>query len=90
MGNVDDGGPAWPQVRTISGPLGEHQAGPAYQGVTVRDWFAGQVLAGCQYEDAMTFGAIDDGTAQSSADDYAKMAYAIADAMLAARKAGAP
>ena len=46
-----------------------------HQGMSLRDWFAGQALEGHGY----------DGW---GAQDIAEMAYEIADAMLAARTAG--
>jgi hypothetical protein len=69
---IDDGGPAFPFAATFAG-----NAPMQAQGISLRDWFAGQVLAGmCAnrlYDDVL----------------YAKMAreaYIAADAMLAARK----
>ena len=68
---MDAGGPAFPSS-VDHGIDGEH-----YKGMDLRDWFAGQALAGfmanskCEYSDP---GA-------------AKAAYALADAMLAARAA---
>lgn len=68
----DDGGPAFPV------PSGYETAGPAlYPGMTLRDYFAGQALAGmCSY------GAYRhvDGKAGIVAD-----AYEIADAMISER-----
>ncbi len=65
MSDIKDGGPAFPA----------HWNGlqPAQQGMTLRDWFAGQALAG-------QLSIPTDATAE----DFAKSSYAIADAMLAA------
>jgi hypothetical protein len=54
----DDGGPAFPAL--------------THPGMSLRDWFAGQVLASPIDDDADA--------------DLARRCYAIADAMLAARK----
>ena len=68
MSTINDGGPVhpthWDGVR------------PAHHGMTLRDWFAGQALAGL----------IADPSRDGSADDRARYAYAYADAMLKARE----
>ncbi|MEC5289433.1 MULTISPECIES: hypothetical protein [unclassified Aurantimonas] len=70
----NDGGPAFPEAVAIS-PTGYLYQGK--DGMTLRDWFAGQALAaqgpGAEYGDKIT------------PEAYAKAAYAIADAMLAER-----
>jgi|LakMenEpi03Aug12_release.lakeMendotaPanAssembly.Ray.scaffolds.fasta_scaffold08163_13 hypothetical protein len=68
---INDGGPAFPSV-------GEGFGNPSYSapGMTLRDWFAGQALAG----------ALADPTCDLSPIELAKIAYKEADAMLAARK----
>lgn len=77
MSAVNDGGPAFPEHR--AGPM--YFAGPNGQprpvmetvgGMSLRDWFAGQALAGM---------------VPDTAQNKALAAYAIADAMLAAREA---
>lgn len=60
MSNPKDGGPAFPH--TWRDDHGE--------GMSLRDWFAGQALAGIN---------------ANTAADAAALCYAIADAMLAAR-----
>lgn len=74
MTKVDDGGPAFASLeRGHDGSL------TAFQGMTLRDWFAGQTLAGIWA----------DATLKGTAEQIAKAAYDQADAMLAARaKAG--
>jgi hypothetical protein len=74
----DNGGPAFPQpdlsgygMGPVEGPDGQYQM----QGMTLRDWFAGQALAGIAAS----------GSTLPYKDD-ADMAYKYADAMLAARK----
>ncbi len=86
---IDDGGPAF------SGGLFEPQHGgsndrePWNHGMSLRDWFAGQALAG------ITAGLCSDVSRGDSAydrlgfSDAAQDAYKLADCMIAARKAGA-
>jgi hypothetical protein len=71
---VDDGGPAFP-VPTSPG-------GMTPCGMSLRDWFAGQVLSGL-------YSTPDTDLGKDCCDMYAEVAYDAADAMLAARKAGA-
>ncbi|KEA07161.1 hypothetical protein [Rhizobium rhizogenes] len=74
---IDNGGPAFPVTFEGGGNNGES---PAYfEGMTLRDWFAGQALA------ESTRGIWD----SHKYDDVAKRAYGIADAMISARKGGA-
>jgi hypothetical protein len=70
---INDGGPAFPMSYDNSLAY----TYPSHQGMTLRDWFAGQALAGMcvEYTDD-----IFNLTAAS------KCAYAYADAMLAARE----
>ncbi len=74
---INDGGPAFPfgQISEITGqPINGYFA----PGMTLRDWFAGQALAGlvaninCAYK----------------TQTFAKRALEIADAMIRARKGG--
>ncbi len=72
----DDGGPAFPQLEPNSAYFNA-------TGMTLRDWFAGQALAGviptCNMEDIRE----DDKTKEML---FARKVYRIADAMLKARK----
>lgn len=70
---IKDGGPAFPRA-----PLGEDCAHPYGQqdGMSLRDWFAGQALAGLLSEGEY----VDE-------RPVAFRAYVYADAMLAAREA---
>ena len=76
MSKCDNGGPAFP----IPGSEREPERG----GMTLRDWFAGQALAG----DAAN--SSDGNYSQSASDaqllNAAKLFYRIADAMIEARK----
>jgi hypothetical protein len=74
MTTINDGGPAFPfgQISEITGqPINGYFA----PGMTLRDWFAGQALAGLTADpDMPTF------------HKCAEIAYACADAMLRARE----
>ena len=68
----DNGGPAFPMSAHP-----DHGYGPGEsvkEGMTLRDWFAGQALAGLA------------ATIATSVDGVAVYAYGIADAMLKARE----
>lgn len=69
---MDDGGSAFPSPGIVF-PQGTQQG--AYEGMSLRDWFAGQALAG-----AMAAGGY------GSAEKTSSMAYQAADAMLNERK----
>jgi hypothetical protein len=64
-----DGGPAFPEAR----------GGGVTPGMTLRDYFAGQAIAGF-----MPGAAVDD----SYVRQFARRAYQVADAMIEARDAG--
>lgn len=70
MAITNDGGSAFPYGGGSDGP---------FPGMTLRDWFAGQAMAGW----LASFGP-DDGCRASGIADFA---YEIADAMLVAREA---
>ncbi len=77
MSDIKDGGPAFPgQMPTGFDP----RSGNYFEGMTLRDWFAGQAACGyCSREDSI----------RAHYDAIAADAYGIADAMLEARKEGA-
>jgi hypothetical protein len=82
---INDGGPAFPHLRRhISDntyiPLAEG-------GMSLRDWFAGQALAGIAM--ATTTAAIHGIGQVPPPEIEAEWAFATADAMLAAREEGA-
>lgn len=76
MTDREDGGPAFPRA----GHINEHgnEVG-AEDGLSLRDWFAGQALAGMM--EAYRHG-------EARHDHAAHDAYAFADAMIAQRKSG--
>ena len=76
---IDDGGPAFP---VSLGSL--HDQYFASHGMSLRDWFAGQALAGLM---AATAHPESGGPSHSYGghDGLARTAYAFADAMLAAK-----
>ena len=75
MSEIDDGGPAFPGL--IPGAMGTVIR--SQEGMSLRDWFAGQALAGMHARDSY-----DDG--QASPKQRARLAYIDADAMIEARK----
>ncbi len=70
MSDKDDGGPAFPQKEPLTSDC---------QGMTLRDWFAGQAIQSA-------WEARDKGYFEGDDSDMARCAYQIADAMLEARK----
>lgn len=71
MSKRDNGGYAFP--RDGRSPFGPQD------GMTLRDWFAGQALAGLSANSAVSLGLYP-------TDEFASNCFAIADAMLEARK----
>lgn len=73
-----DGGPAFPHVNPNYD--GNWDKEPQRAGMSIRDWFAGQALAG------LSTATDADGQWQSDPSGLAKESYAIADAMLKERE----
>jgi hypothetical protein len=71
---VDDGGPAFPRPTSTDEASERCNVFYAQDGMTLRDWFAGQALS-----NAYTQADVDP-------DRIARWSYELADAMLAARK----
>lgn len=87
---IDDGGPAFPRVVCEDGVPPDVR-----EGMTLRDWFAGQALTRSDLNSRIVERVIGENIQkfivreqQEKAAAMARHAYAIADAMLAARKAG--
>jgi hypothetical protein len=78
---LEDGGPAYPA--TVA--TGIANLTTDHPGMSLRDWFAGQALAGIMGPnyDWFTSGPSETG---SRAHEAAHFAYSLADAMLEARK----
>jgi hypothetical protein len=75
--------PAFPLRARGDGSIFER----SHEGMTLRDWFAGQALAGMMANQAMLNATLrKTQTGESVADWTAKGAYAVADAMLAERE----
>ena len=92
MSKTNNGGPAFPQFEVVAGERDGHgDAIEAYTvatgGMSLRDWFAGQALAGIS---ATAMGAARK-VGETHNQAHARWAYETADAMLAerAKKGGA-
>jgi hypothetical protein len=59
---------------------------PAHVGMSLRDYFAAQALTGAQIWDAVINGKNAEFANENGVDQLAKVAYAVADAMLKARE----
>ncbi|SCM71599.1 conserved hypothetical protein [uncultured Pleomorphomonas sp.] len=77
MPNVDNGGPAFARAYFEHATTGEWS--PAQDGMSLRDWFAGQAVGGI---------VASEGESRTPSDIVAKRAYELADAMLTARESG--
>ena len=80
---INDGGPAFPRAAAVwTMPDGRQTGCDALDGMTLRDWFAGQALAGLMS---------DPGLRPDNVSEFQHMAarlYQVADAMLAERAKG--
>ncbi|NTG61804.1 hypothetical protein G6L45_16105 [Agrobacterium rhizogenes] len=95
---IDDGGLAFPgsryqQVGTLDEFGGDNEdpvfGNAQYPGMSLRDWFAGQALAGEFAAQNEITGEIANSTPDEWMLDRAKALYRMADAMIAVRKGGA-
>lgn len=86
MKTINDGGPAFPRTGF---ELSRHDKSPAdcdpQPGMTLRDYFAGQALAGVLSSGDVQIGNII--TDKFAAAHLTQSCYIISDAMLAAREA---
>lgn len=84
---INDGGPAFAQVQVAPDPDFPGEFRPQLVGgMTLRDWFAGQTLAGL-------YAGRAGGSVSFAARDLAvdaEMAYRVADSMIAERERGKP
>jgi len=79
-----DGGAAFPEVRVRDGDNYNPPTKVYYRGMTLRDWFAGQIAG-----EVYTTRKVADGVLyEFDPVETAKKAYAFADAMIEARKGG--
>lgn len=81
MSKIDNGGSAFP----LHIPGGDTRYDYTHDGMTLRDWFAGQALGAIVstfLAETIRAGKMD----MATADTVAPSAYEFADAMLAARK----
>ena len=78
----DNGGAAFPSPNDVTFETSRDTfVTGGHSGMTLRDWFAGKALAGILSTDPVDGGSLDD-----AAKALAVGVYAIADAMLEARK----
>jgi hypothetical protein len=84
MEKIKDGGPAFPGIGKTPNCFGGFDAIDT-EGMTLRDYFAGQALAGLTSDNKTLTVFRDEGTG-SVITDAAAASYAYADAMLAARE----
>jgi hypothetical protein len=82
---INDGGSAFPQSYRVPG----HSTVVGESGMSLRDWFAGQALAGIMASPLeYVRGAKETGRGHLSMGEvFVQQAYAAADKMLAAREA---
>lgn len=82
MSKIEDGGPAFP----LNSPSGSLEYMPARDGMSLRDWFAGQALVGLTYK-LLSNEVADLSHCVKAGGIEARAAYQLADAMLDVRKA---
>ena len=94
MSEKDDGGPAFP-VSGVKIEAGLFQLDPVFHGMSLRDWFAGQVMNAfasdlSDVEVALRPEDTDESFRVRYWSELASTAYAVADAMLAERAKAKP
>jgi hypothetical protein len=80
---MNDGGPAFPQSETANGNPMYAEHGDHSGGMSLRDWFAGQALAGILGDGHSCW---DSSVLQGNARQIALRAYEMADAMFEVRE----
>lgn len=92
MSEIKDGGPAFPVSTRLDDTVNEygHQDGNStwqYGGMTLRDWFAGRAMdqALCMHQMECYMQGAGSLSGTEYLDEAAKVAYAVADAMLRSR-----
>ena len=84
MSKPEDGGPAFPftpnEQRQLQDGTWDQNGESGDEGMSLRDWFAGQALTAAQ---ALT---LADGNRQLNTSELAMLLYQIADAMIAERE----
>lgn len=92
MSKIDDGGSAFPVIPPTMEVADQVFPANGYpypeSGMSIRDYFAGQALAGEFASQSEADGMIPNSTTGEWMVDRARLFYRMADAMLAARKAG--
>src|SRR5262245_8393469 len=89
MSKIDDGGPAFP----LNSPSGTPEYMPVRDGMSLRDWFAGQALVGCTIgislggEGAQALVEMAKEQRITPKEVLANICLGYADAMIAARSA---
>lgn len=85
MSERDDGGPAFPKLHAMRPPEGNgsahYYAHYSFDGMSLRDWFAGQALASI----LSSYQSTGVPMPRDTTDEIAADSYSIADAMLAER-----
>ncbi|TXH40927.1 MAG: hypothetical protein E6Q97_38710 [Desulfurellales bacterium] len=85
MKTKNDGGPAFPcQWLDFQPTTGEQVVREQYQGMSLRDWFAGQALAGMDLN-TLLVGCARMENPQDELDVVTRTAFLVADSMLKAR-----
>ncbi len=79
MSEIETGGPAFP----FEYDLGEGLGRTTHTGMTLRDWFAGQAVVACIQKSVPQ----ECDTGENMEQMFARKAFLVADAMLAARAA---
>lgn len=77
-----EGGPAFPRPDTTWNPTADLVGAQGHPGMTLRDWFAGQTIAGL-----LASGALYTTSGKPAVtEDFAQGSYIMADAMLVERE----